>query len=76
MATNKLIVLEFCLLSVYFCYHIRYENKKVKLTVIFKMFLKVLMILKNINQFLNKRIFNSNEKLVKCLEEIMKIKIS
>ncbi len=32
------------------------------------MFLKVLKILKIINQFLNKRIFNSNEKLIKCLE--------
>jgi hypothetical protein len=33
------------------------------------MLLKVLKILKIINQFLNKRIFNSNEKLTKYLEK-------
>ncbi len=39
------------------------------------MFVKVLMILKNTNQFLNNENFNSNEKLIKCLEKIlMKIK--
>jgi hypothetical protein len=32
------------------------------------MFLKVL-ILKNINQFSNNENFNSNEKLIKCLEK-------
>jgi len=40
------------------------------------MFLKVLMILKNTNQFSNKEIFNSNEKLIKYLDKIMKIKDS